>query len=271
MTSLRKRVILVAAASLMVSGAAQAGTVLVTGESLSGFSTSTINTFYNTYGGHTSTLGTVTGSSLAGIDLLWATQPADAYTGAELDTFANYLAAGGRIAFLGEHGGFGAAQNNFINAALTFLGADIQIVNQLIDSGFRSASVGDGQILSHPLTQGVNTYQYAAFAPLTISGSAQALMLGEDDPTKIMMAYQNIGPGSIFLITDQNVWDNAASLWPNFDNEVMFDNLVEGQTGAPPVNGVPEPATWAMMLVGFGIIGAGMRRKQRQAVRYNFA
>ena len=34
---------------------------------------------------------------------------------------------------------------------------------------------------------------------------------------------------------------------------------------------VPEPATWAMMLVGFGFIGATMRRKQRQAVRYNFA
>jgi hypothetical protein len=34
---------------------------------------------------------------------------------------------------------------------------------------------------------------------------------------------------------------------------------------------VPEPSTWAMMLVGFGAIGFGMRRKQRQTVRYNFA
>jgi hypothetical protein len=30
-----------------------------------------------------------------------------------------------------------------------------------------------------------------------------------------------------------------------------------------PVRGVPEPATWAMMVGGFGLIGAAMRRRQR--------
>jgi hypothetical protein len=30
---------------------------------------------------------------------------------------------------------------------------------------------------------------------------------------------------------------------------------------------VPEPATWAMMLVGFGAIGASMRRQRRSSVR----
>jgi hypothetical protein len=25
---------------------------------------------------------------------------------------------------------------------------------------------------------------------------------------------------------------------------------------------VPEPATWAMMILGFGVIGAGMRRRR---------
>lgn len=34
---------------------------------------------------------------------------------------------------------------------------------------------------------------------------------------------------------------------------------------------VPEPGTWAMMLVGFGAVGFAMRRKQRQSVRLNFA
>lgn len=34
---------------------------------------------------------------------------------------------------------------------------------------------------------------------------------------------------------------------------------------------VPEPATWAMMLVGFGAIGLGMRRKQPHVVNYRFA
>jgi hypothetical protein len=40
----------------------------------------------------------------------------------------------------------------------------------------------------------------------------------------------------------------------------------EGATGA-----VPEPATWAMMIIGFGLVGCTMRRKQRSTVSYNFA
>lgn len=31
---------------------------------------------------------------------------------------------------------------------------------------------------------------------------------------------------------------------------------------------VPEPATWAMMLAGFGLVGAAMRRKQHARVRF---
>ena len=31
---------------------------------------------------------------------------------------------------------------------------------------------------------------------------------------------------------------------------------------------VPEPATWAMMMLGFGLLGAGMRRRTTTRVRY---
>ena len=34
---------------------------------------------------------------------------------------------------------------------------------------------------------------------------------------------------------------------------------------------VPEPSTWAMMLVGFGAVGFAMRRRQRKTARLNFA
>lgn len=37
----------------------------------------------------------------------------------------------------------------------------------------------------------------------------------------------------------------------------------------PPVTAVPEPASWALMILGFGTVG-GMMRRKRQAVRVNF-
>jgi hypothetical protein len=32
--------------------------------------------------------------------------------------------------------------------------------------------------------------------------------------------------------------------------------------------GVPEPAAWAMMLAGFGLVGAAMRRREKVAVTF---
>lgn len=41
--------------------------------------------------------------------------------------------------------------------------------------------------------------------------------------------------------------------------------LLQGTLAA---TGVPEPATWAMMIVGFGLVGGTMRRRQRATVRF---
>ena len=34
--------------------------------------------------------------------------------------------------------------------------------------------------------------------------------------------------------------------------------------GNPPIGGVPEAATWAMLITGFGMIGAALRRRTMQ-------
>jgi hypothetical protein len=136
------------------------------------------------------------------------------------------------------------------------LGGNISINNLIVDSGFRNATRLNGQILDNSLTQGVNTYNYAAFAPLNISGSAIALMKGQDNPSDVMMAYQNIGAGSIFAITDQNVWDNAR-LASN-DNDILFTNLLGASTGAP--TSVPEPFTIIGTIVG-GTAALRMRKR----------
>lgn len=47
---------------------------------------------------------------------------------------------------------------------------------------------------------------------------------------------------------------------------ITATNVTPGNVGA-----VPEPATWAMMMVGFGMIGFGLRRRAKVATSVRFA
>jgi Concanavalin A-like lectin/glucanases superfamily/PEP-CTERM motif len=49
-------------------------------------------------------------------------------------------------------------------------------------------------------------------------------------------------------------------------NTSLTAQQVAGLT--PPTGGVPEPAAWALMLAGFGLTGAAMRRRQSVRVTY---
>lgn len=42
-------------------------------------------------------------------------------------------------------------------------------------------------------------------------------------------------------------------------------------SGSPSVSAVPEPATWATLLFGFGLLGAAMRRHRREGERVRLA
>lgn len=52
--------------------------------------------------------------------------------------------------------------------------------------------------------------------------------------------------------------------------DILFEDLSD-QTGTLTIGelagAVPEPATWAMMLVGFGAVGTGLRRRKGQIDR----
>ncbi|MBW8753260.1 MAG: PEP-CTERM sorting domain-containing protein [Sphingomonadales bacterium] len=66
-------------------------------------------------------------------------------------------------------------------------------------------------------------------------------------------------------------YSQAAAL----DRSLFFTLDGTGSVSVRPfvadTSGVPEPATWAMMVVGLGLVGATMRRRARQTVSYRFA
>lgn len=72
--------------------------------------------------------------------------------------------------------------------------------------------------------------------------------------------------GNLFLDTDNNIGTmnvrTSAYQYPH------NWGLVTGFNEAGPV---PEPATWAMMIGGFGFIGGAMRARRRQTVRVTYA
>lgn len=47
-----------------------------------------------------------------------------------------------------------------------------------------------------------------------------------------------------------------------------FQDLRQVRLGGVSTNAVPEPATWAMMLAGFGAMGVAMRRRRKVAVSF---
>jgi hypothetical protein len=65
--------------------------------------------------------------------------------------------------------------------------------------------------------------------------------------------------------------DSGATLLPNhsFEHQVVAGTrmVTGGGVVAAPISAVPEPATWAMMIVGFGLAGSALRLGGRKGVR----
>jgi hypothetical protein len=87
------------------------------------------------------------------------------------------------------------------------------------------------------------------------------------------------------LLTNGSNWLSGLGTNGDYFTSISFDTNGAGSndlrqlriggivTASTPA--IPEPATWGMMLLGFGAIGAAMRRKKATAgksrVRYSFA
>ena len=104
-------------------------------------------------------------------------------------------------------------------------------------------------------------------------------------PTELIFDFNDAGAG--FLI--QGDIDHALSSGYNYfcyqattgacaQGETIVPNyfavdgvLVSGLSGPLPLSGVPEPATWAMMLLGFGVVGLAMRKRSNARTTVSYA
>lgn len=112
-------------------------------------------------------------------------------------------------------------------------------------------------------------------SPVVITGFATLLDGSSVTLDPFSYDYGALGGGSSNLF---NIRDTEGSLFTSLTlqfstNTSQIKSLYAGGIDAlPTVSAVPEPASWAMMIGGFGLIGAAMRRRNtRTKVQFNYA
>lgn len=113
-----------------------------------------------------------------------------------------------------------------------------------------------------------NTNRFNNVGPIFLSGNGSGDFLRIDFSAPATLASLVIH-GRSDCCVDRNSWlvtlfSGSASLWSGLvdatDNSIATVNFA-----APPTTGaVPEPTSWLMLLTGFGLVAAALRRTRQQ-------
>lgn len=159
-----------------------------------------VNDYYNSLAGVNSETidDDISSQSLLGVDLLFVALPSQSLTTQEIASLSDYLADGGNLFFVGEHGNFDISANNRINDALLNLGSSLRIESTFDDSGERVATRASGQIIENQFTTGVDSFVYGGQAISAVNGG-QTLFLQSDGQTPFLSVQQIPSPATAAL------------------------------------------------------------------------
>ena len=179
-------------------------------------------------------------------------------TSAVQSQYVTYLQNGGGMFAMGENSNFTTRNSSVISLIAAAGGGSLTFTTP-----------GDSQTVYAPFTgpTPVTSIGYYAAGGVTTFGTGQWISANATGGSGVAFAkgtLANAQNGSLTALFDVNFMQTDA---PS-DQAALLKNLV-GFVGAqvsPPA--VPEPATWGMMILGFGAVGAAMRRRRKVIVRY---
>lgn len=147
-------------------------------------------------------------------------------------------------------------------------------VRTLFGLGARNILMTDFPLAGNPLTDEANTYLDAELANLALNDDTDFLFYSLSDFNQNVLA----DPGSYGLPplrTDTNCIAAGAQatgcagfysfdgIHPTAAVQAAGYRDINQRFGLTTVQAVPEPASWAMMCIGFGVLGAALRSRRR--------
>lgn len=259
-----KKILLAAVASMAISASANAaGIVYVTGSDPWGNTTNdaTMDAAFGV-GNWTKVNGFTDSVFTAGYSFIFmdggdsnGTAFSTYFNGTGAAAAQTYVNGGGHLFVNAAYNGGAASTNLGFGATSTYWGGSgsVQITADGIAAG---------------LDTGLSTINFtgSSFSHNSVAGPGfTTLISGDGGP---VLAAGNFGAGYYMIggETTINFHSPGSSNAAGDSFKLRVNELKLAANGMQ--NGVPEPAAWAMMLAGFGLVGSAMRRRAKVAVTF---